>query len=82
MLRGSFSECREGQLRGGIEVAGNSWLSATSFLSFFYLIVEKNSEEKATCKFSCTRLQATQGVTLGAWWLQYMEQYARCWLHA
>jgi hypothetical protein len=66
MLRGSFSECREGQLRGGIEVAGNGWLNATSFLSFFYLIVEKNLEEKATCNFSCTHLQATQGVNLGA----------------
>jgi hypothetical protein len=59
MLHGSFSECREGQLRGGIEVAGNSWLSGTSFLSFFYLIVEKISEEKATCNFSCMCLQAT-----------------------
>jgi hypothetical protein len=79
---GSFSECREGQLWGGIEVAGNSWLSATSFLSFFYLIVEKILEEKATCKFSYMHLQATEDVTLGAFWLQYMEQYARCWLHA
>jgi hypothetical protein len=59
MLRGSFSECREGQLRGGIEVARNSWLSGTSFFSFFYLIVEKISEEKATCNFSCMCLQAT-----------------------
>jgi hypothetical protein len=37
MLCGLFSECREGQLRGGIEVAGNSWLSGTSFLSVFLL---------------------------------------------
>jgi hypothetical protein len=41
-----------GAVARGIEVAGNSWLSGTSFLSFFYLIVEKNSEEKATCNFS------------------------------
>jgi hypothetical protein len=69
MLRGSFSECREGQLQGGMEVAGNSRLSATSFLSDFYLIVEIFLEEKATCNFSYMRLQATQGVSLGACWL-------------
>jgi hypothetical protein len=52
MRRGSFWDCTDGQLLGGVELVGNSWLSATSRRSDLYLIFDLFSKQKATCNFS------------------------------
>jgi hypothetical protein len=65
MRHGNFWDCKEGKLLGGVELARNSWLSATSWRSDLYFFKENFSKQKATCNFSFNALASYRGHNFG-----------------